>query len=129
MLDRIDLFEVAGALAKHAAARQAVISNNIANADTPGFRPSDLTRFDPAEPSGARLELLQRRAAHFAGANTGPSVGAREFVDAERSPNGNSVSIEAEMVRSVEARRQHDLALAVYSSALGVLRSSIGRSR
>jgi flagellar basal-body rod protein FlgB len=43
------------------------------------------------------------------------------------SPNGNSVSLETEMVKAVEVKRQHDQALAIYKSSMNVLRASIGR--
>ena len=43
------------------------------------------------------------------------------------APNGNTVSLETEMVRATEVRHQHEMALSVYQSALGVLRTSLGR--
>jgi flagellar basal-body rod protein FlgB len=46
---------------------------------------------------------------------------------AAESPNGNGVSLEQEMVKSVDARRQHDQALAIYKSALTIMRSTLGR--
>jgi flagellar basal-body rod protein FlgB len=42
-------------------------------------------------------------------------------------PNGNSVSVEQEILRSVDAKRQHDRAIAIYRSSLKILRSSLGR--
>jgi flagellar basal body rod protein FlgB len=44
------------------------------------------------------------------------------------SPNGNSVSLELEMLRGIEAQRAHSRAMRVYGSALGILRASIGRN-
>lgn len=129
MLDKIDLLGKAGALAQHAAHRQALVSNNIANADTPGFRPSDLVTFGELQGSATTSALRQSRPGHAAGQSSATTRSEAAFVDGPGSPNGNSVSIEAEMVRAVDARRQHDLALAVYSSAMGILRSSIGRGR
>ena len=43
------------------------------------------------------------------------------------APNGNSVSLEAEMVKSVEARQNHDMALAIYRATSDVIRASLGR--
>ena len=45
----------------------------------------------------------------------------------EVSPNGNSVSIEREMMKASEVRAEHDLALTVYKSSLNLMRSVIGR--
>ncbi len=47
--------------------------------------------------------------------------------EGERDPNGNSVSLETEMLNAVSAKRQHDRALAIYKSSLTVLRASLGR--
>jgi flagellar basal-body rod protein FlgB len=43
------------------------------------------------------------------------------------SPNGNSVSLETEMVKAADTQREHDLALAVYGKSLDILRASLGR--
>ena len=53
----------------------------------------------------------------------------RALVDAggEPSPNGNTVSIEDELVRQADAKRQFDLSLYVYQSGLSLLRTSLGR--
>ena len=43
------------------------------------------------------------------------------------SPNGNSVSLEEEMVRAAEVKSSHDRSLTIYRSGLDLLRSSLGR--
>jgi flagellar basal-body rod protein FlgB len=43
------------------------------------------------------------------------------------APNGNSVSLEREMMRAAETRQSHDMALAVYGTARGILRAALGR--
>ena len=45
------------------------------------------------------------------------------------APNGNSVSLEKEMVKSVEARQEHEMALAIYRATSDVIRASLGRPR
>jgi flagellar basal-body rod protein FlgB len=41
------------------------------------------------------------------------------------SPNGNNVSLEQEMFAAAEANGDHDRALAVYRSAMTILRTSV----
>ena len=48
-------------------------------------------------------------------------------VDSEPSPNGNSVSVEEEMLAAVEVQREHSQALAIYRHAMGIIRTSLGR--
>ena len=43
------------------------------------------------------------------------------------TPNGNSVSLEDQMVRAATIRQDHDLAIGVYQKSLDILRMSLGR--
>lgn len=122
MYESLDLFRLSSALARHAGQRQAVAAVNVANADTPGFRAQALPSFaDTLDGQGLRTT----RPAHI-GAGSAPA--ARPFAaEGEAAPNGNTVSLEAEMFASVEAAREHSRALAVWRHAMTVLRSSLGR--
>ena len=126
MLDKIDLFQVANSLARHSGARQAVVAQNIANADTPGYTARDIAPFSVALPDkDTRFGMVATRATHLAGQN---DVSKPLFLDArDRStdPNKNSVSLQEEMLFAVQAKRQHDRALAIYKSGLRILRTSI----
>ena len=128
MIDRPVVLDMAQSLARHAAARQNVAAANLANADTPGYRARQLPDFDPSRAvSGPPLDLRQSRPGHLGSGIDGALARARIDADAPASPNGNSVSIEAEMRRSAAAAGDHRLALAVYDSALGLMRTSLGR--
>lgn len=126
MLDRIETLSTARALMAHAEERQRAVARNVANADTPGYRARDVGPFDPGAPGTFRLRIT--RAAHLS--DPGGAAAAR-LVDAggEAAPNGNTVSLEDEMVRQAETRRAHDTALAVYQSGLRLLSSAAGRRR
>lgn len=130
MFERIETLRMAAQMAVHAAGRQAVIAANVANADTPGFRAGDLRSFaETFRDRSATFQLRMTRASHLAAAMPQP---AGEIVldrSAEPSPNGNTVSLESELVRSSSAKRQHDVSLAIYRSSLDILRSSLGRGR
>ncbi|RMA43495.1 FlgB family protein [Rhodophyticola porphyridii] len=117
MFDNLEIFGLAEARARHAAARQAVTATNVANADTPGYRAQDIAAFEDAFRRGGGGAAEAARNMDF---TTFDAAGPP-------SPNGNTVSLEAEMLRSVEAQRAHSRALTVYQSALSVLRTSLGR--
>jgi flagellar basal-body rod protein FlgB len=118
MFDRLEIFTLATARAQHAAARQAVVAQNIANANTPGFRAQDVGDFMDT----------WRRLQSGEGTTPGAPLPLR-VIDAgtPASPNGNTVSLELEMLRGIEAQRAHSRALQVYGSAMSILRTSIGR--
>lgn len=126
MLDGLETIRMARAMTAHAAERTKVIAGNVANADTPGFRARDLQPFSETYRRAAGDALRATREGHLGEAGGAASVRIAED-QGGRAPNGNSVSLEDEMVRTAEAKRQHDLSLAVYRSSLNMLRSAIGR--
>lgn len=132
MLENLEVFRQAQAFASHAGARQEAIARNVANADTPGYRPTDVAPFAEAyRTAGEGTALRRTRPGHLGaegGAGTMTDVVARPVAGAG-APNGNGVSLEAEMMKAAEARQQHDLALAIYQNALGILRTGLGRAR
>ena len=122
-----DLMNLAFAAARHAATRQDVIAQNIANADTPGFRARDTGRFDDVYRDGSGAPMRATRDGHLTGSGTEDGSAWIRRSTGIISPNGNSVSIEQEMVRSVEAQRDHSEALAIWRASLDLLRASLGR--
>ncbi|GGX38424.1 flagellar biosynthesis protein FlgB [Tateyamaria omphalii] len=129
MFQNLAVFESAQAMAMHAGQRQAVIAQNVANADTPGYVARDLPSFiDVYAPVDA--SAFSQRATRLSHMNGSPSNNAEVMTEQDRtfaSPDGNTVSLETEMLRATEAKRQHDRSLAIYKSALNILRSSLGR--
>ena len=122
----VDILKLASSLARHASGRQELVARNVANADTPGYRARDLADFRGTYEAG--LGLRQTREGHMAA--RGGADGARTVLDGgQTSPNGNDVSIEGEMVRATDIKRQHDMALAVYKGSLDLLRTALGRGR
>lgn len=130
MLGKIEIFNMAQGLAEHAAARQTIVARNVANADTPGYRQKDLAGFSEVYASSNGTEPLQPRVSregHLNFADSHAKYRSETVQDAIVSPNGNSVSIENEVLKAAEIRQQHDLALSVYRSGLSVVRASLGR--
>lgn len=126
MLKSLDVLQTAMDMARHAGARQAVTAANLANADTPGYRARTIASFAETYQAAPAADLRQTRPGHIASSASG-SQARVEFSDAEASPNGNSVSVEEEMLNAVEIQREHDRALAIYKHSLTLLRLSIGR--
>ena len=128
MFDNLDIFKMASGLARHASTRQEVVAKNIANADTPEYRAQDVVSFKEAYgSSGFETQMKATRAAHHLDVDTSTLSNKTFDAAGPSTPNGNTVSLETEMMKSVETRHQHDLALSVYKSSLNILRSSIGR--
>lgn len=127
MFERIDTLRMADALIAHGAKRQRLIATNVANADTPEYRAKDLASFAQSYDQTAPAGMRATNSRHISGSEWG--MGAPRIVDAngEPSPNGNTVSIEDEVFRLADAKREFDLALTVTKSSLDLIRTSIGR--
>ncbi|MDT8857992.1 FlgB family protein [Paracoccaceae bacterium Fryx2] len=125
MFEKLEMVRMAQAMAAHAGARQEAIARNVANADTPGYKAVDLPAFAKAyAPPGGSMRAT--RPAHLTASDRTMDLTPRVQGGAA-SPNGNSVSLEGEMVKAVEVRQQHDMALAIYRSTSKILRTSLGR--
>ncbi|MGB4827886.1 MAG: FlgB family protein [Paracoccaceae bacterium] len=125
MFEKLELTRMAQALAAHAGSRMGVIAKNIAHADTPGFKAQDIADFasvwqDSGEP------MRTTRPGHIT-EPSGMSAAVPFDSGGSEAPNGNSVSLEKEMVKSVEARQEHEMALAIYRTTAEVIRASLGR--
>lgn len=127
MYQNLELFQTAGAMARHAGSRQAVVAQNIANADTPGFRGMEMASFREVYAQNAVGGMTATRAGHLHGGT--PALDRIEATESasEPAPNGNSVSIEDEILRSVDVAREHARALAIYRHGMTVLRTALGR--
>ena len=126
MFQNLELFQTSSAMARHAGARQGVTAANMANADTPEYRAQFIESFRDSHSAGSSTDMRATRAEHLGSSaiDRAPQI---QFSDAEASPNGNTVSLEQEMINSVEIQREHSRALAIYKHSLDVLRMSIGR--
>jgi len=129
MFQNLTVFKTAYAMAVHAGQRQAIIAQNVANADTPGFVSRDLPSFQEIYSSrmGDQTMLRATRVGHVNGSPTSSIDGLAQEDRSFAAPDGNTVSLETEMVRATDAKRQHERSLAIYKSAMNVLRSSLGR--
>jgi len=122
MFEKLELTRMAQGLAAHAGARLGVVAGNIAHADTPGYKARDLAPFAEAFAAGAGMRAT--RAGHLGEPAGGPDM---RVAPGPASPDGNTVSLETEMVKGVEIRQSHDMALAIYRNTSDILRASLGR--
>lgn len=130
MFESIAVLKTAHAMASHAGQRQTLTARNVANADTPGYRAMDLPTFaDIYENRPVGSDLRATRGGHIVAPDRG--TGGARVMDAgqEPSPNGNTVSIENEMIRGAGIRHEHDMAMSIFSTARDILRTSLGSKR
>ncbi|HZG29667.1 flagellar basal-body rod protein FlgB [Ensifer adhaerens] len=118
----IQFFQLASQQAQWLSVRQSVISTNVANADTPGFKAKDLVPFtdylDAATTQGSgAVSLASTNPMHFADAGL-QTTNIREVDDksGKISASGNNVGLAQEMIKASEARGAYDLNTALVKS-------------
>lgn len=127
MFEKIEMMQMARALGQHVATRQNIVARNIANSDTPGFKAGDLEPFEDAYHRQGIGGLRTTDPRHLPAAEFSPATARISLTETGVSPNGNSVSLEAELLKAAELKRGHDLSLGIYRSGLDLIRTSIGR--
>ena len=106
------------------AQRQAVLAQNIANADTPGWKARDVAPF-AASLSQAQLAPEMTAPNHLPG-SIAPHH-ASIAVAGERAPDGNTVSIDRELVKIADTDVANSTAADLYKSYLGMFKTALGR--
>lgn len=125
MFEKLGLTRMAQALASHAGARLGVVARNVANADTPGYQAMDLPDFAQLFEDGGP-GMRTTRPGHIGFSNDRP-VFQEIHSGGAVAPNGNDVSLDMQMMKSVATRQDHEMALAVYRSTSDIIRTSLGR--
>ncbi len=124
----INTLTLASALAAHATARQRLSSENVAHADTPGYRARDIAPFAEAIEAAPGFAAKTTRPGHIGFGADPRGLEARETTAfGAETPNGNSVSLEDQMMRAAEVRQQHEMAVGVYAKSLAILRATLSQ--
>ena len=116
--------------------RQVVLSQNVANGDTPDYRAKDLRPFDfKRELDHATDRLATRRtdAMHLASDGGKGGTGGRAVQKSpekyEASPQGNTVVLEEEMLKIADTQMDHTMIANLYKKQLGLLKLALGDRR
>jgi flagellar basal-body rod protein FlgB len=110
--------------------RQDLLSQNVANADTPRYVARDLKPLDFDQMVGVGnpgTAMMTTNARHIAisPSRTG-KFDDHETPDQESSPNGNAVSLEVEMIKVSDTQAQFQAAANLYAKAMTLMKTAIG---
>ena len=109
-----------------------VIADNVANAETPGYRGRDLKQFDFAEEMGpfssATVTTTATQPKHFSVHNDGTgALGGQPMANFEITPEGNGVSLEDEMMKVTTNLMDYQAATSLYQKSIKILKTAMGR--
>ena len=110
--------------------RQDLLSQNVANADTPRYvardlKPLDFDQMVGGANSGTAMMTTNARHIALSPSRTG-KFEDHETPDHEFSPNGNAVSLEVEMVKVSDTQAQFQAAANLYAKAMTLMKTAIG---
>ena len=131
----ISLFTLMRGKLGYLSARQSVIAQNIANADTPDYRARDI-----AEPDFKKMAMqagnspAQKLPMHVTNAKHMTVSGSMSAFEAterkntyELNPDGNNVSTEEEMMKAAETQAEYTKVLNLYRKTTDMFKTAIGR--
>ncbi len=112
--------------------RQGLLAENVANAETPGYRGRDLAQYDFAERTGpfstAAVTTSATQPMHFSvSSGEGGAFGAQRMANFEITPEGNGVTLEDEMMKVTTNLMDYQAATSLYQKSIKIIRTALGR--
>lgn len=112
--------------------RQSLLAENVANAETPGYRGRDLKVFGFEEHmrnlSIARIQTSVTDPSHIAAAGeNGDGFGPRRMNSFEITPEGNGVTLEDEMMKVTANQMDYQAVTSIYTRSLRLIRTALGK--
>lgn len=129
----IPVFSMLRTRLQYAQERQRVLSENVANADTPNYRARDLKapKFpDPtqlAPTSVSTVSLSRTEDGHIAQLGGTSTFGANRANNYEVRPTGAAVNLEDEMIKVADNQMDYQAASALYTRSLGLIKVALGK--
>lgn len=107
--------------------RQRLISENIANASTPGYRPRDVDtsgfeRMVASAAGGGGLQMARTKAGHMSPGGGGGQARVITRDDSETTIDGNAVVLEEQMSAAAQTRMEFETGIALYQKGLDLIR-------
>lgn len=132
-MSQMTLFKMARQKMSWLGQRQAVLSQNIANADTPGFRAQELEKLDFSGELRrlGNLRMTATEGRHLDGTVRKPDhkVEDESFRKVyEVNPDGNSVVLEEQMIKLGQNQMEYQLVSNIYQKHMGMLKTSLGQT-
>ena len=115
-MESIQLFALASRQAEWLSVRQSIVSGNIANANTPGFRAKDVAPFD-AVLQNTNMPMASTNPLHLTDASTDQYVVESKVNEGSAEQlSGNSVELSDELMKEGLVKRDYDLNTAIVKS-------------
>jgi flagellar basal-body rod protein FlgB len=124
----IGLFDLAQRRLAWANQRQALLAQNIANANTPGYKPHDVQPFSKALANVQPVAPARTQSGHLTGTLT--VAAPNEVVDRSHlhAADGNAVSLDEQLVKLADTETTHSFVTSIYRTYLGMFNTALGHT-
>ncbi len=136
MLEQIPFLNALRGKMQWLGARQRVLSDNVANAQTPRYKAKELEPFQFSTLVGRAnrtdpSELRQTQRGHLTIRDRGlPGVKVMEDEQFwESLPNGNNVVLEEQMMKVAQNQMEFDTAVSLYKKSMAMVRRAVSNSQ
>jgi flagellar basal-body rod protein FlgB len=128
---KINLFKVMRVKMEYLAERQDILSQTVANADTPGYKPKDLKPLDferLTQQFSNKLNLRVTDATHINSRNFNSTQfkSTEEKSVFEINPTKNKVSLEEQMMKVNENAFDYTTTTSIYNKTAGLFKTAMG---
>lgn len=110
------------------AARESVVAGNIANANTPNYLSRDLVK-NGSDAGGGSFGMMVTNAQHMQGAVANRNGGEVVTDDTYLQHNGNSVRLDAEMLKLSDVQLSYRMMTELYSKQVAMQKLAMGRQQ
>lgn len=130
---KLGLLDALGEKMRWHQTRQTLLAENVANADTPGYRGRDLEAFGFEKHmrslSSVKVATVATQPGHITTPGTGAPSGfeAREMNSFEITPEGNGVTLEDEMMKVAGNQMDYQTITALYTRSVRLLKTALGK--
>jgi flagellar basal-body rod protein FlgB len=111
--------------------KQAVLAQNVANADTPGYKAKELVAFETFEQALSKTQAGTMKVTSdkhiLPAAMSGVNAGTKKMRSFETVPTGNSVDLEQQMMETSATAVEYQADTSIYQKFMTMLRVAIGK--
>jgi len=111
------------------AERQVVLSQNVANADTPGYKARDLEKFTFKQALGQTGGLKTTHPNHISHVAGGGKFSSHSGNSFETNLTGNSVNLEEQMLKMNENAIDYRATTSLYKKMSGLIKTASGADK
>lgn len=129
---KINIFNILQTKMRYLGQRQGVLAENIANADTPGYKPKDIEKLefkDFLTNDSSHLSLQVTSPQHMGGGSNASVNGFRsdvQYKTYETSPTNNSSVIEEQMMKISQTAADYQMSTSLYAKMSNMFKLVLG---